>query len=139
MKSLTVLSFILILFTACPKVINQSSNKLGEVIKISLNQLIQIESEKISLLFTNIQEGRCPSETNCIQAGKAKISMDFAIEDAVSTISLSANGLCEDEAGKCGSNTNAQGYNIKLLYLYPYPSEVNNGKRDYQAKLIITK
>ncbi len=139
MKLLTLLSFFVILFSACPKVSNQPTNNLGDTIMVPINQPIQIGSEKISLLFTDVREGRCPTGTNCIQAGKGKISMDFAVGDAVSPITLEAKGLCEDESGKCGSITNAQGYIIKLLYLYPYPTAGNNGKRDYQAKVIITK
>lgn len=139
MKHLTLLSFCVILFSACPKVSNQATNNLGETIMISLNQSIQIGDEKINLLFTNVKEGRCPSGTNCIQAGKAKISMDFAVGDAVSAINLEAKGLCEDDSGKCGSTTNAQGYTIKLYALYPYPSAENNGNRDYKAKVMVTK
>lgn len=139
MRLLTLLSFCMILFTACPKVSNQPTYNLGETVMVPLNQPIQIGAEKINLLFTDVKEGRCPSGTNCIQAGKAILSMDFAIGDAVSAIKLEAKGLCEDETGKCGSTTNAQGYTIKLFYLYPYPSEGNNGKRDYKAKVMITK
>jgi hypothetical protein len=139
MKLLTLLSFCVILFTACPKVSDQSTNNLGETIMVPINQSIQIGGEKINLLFTNVQEGRCPTGTNCIQAGKAKVSIDFAVGDAVSAITLEAKGLCDDESGKCGSTTNAQGYTIKLIYLYPYPSVENNEKRDYQAKIMITK
>ncbi|MFK8010139.1 MAG: hypothetical protein AB8H03_27545 [Saprospiraceae bacterium] len=139
MKLLTLLSFCVILFSACPKVSNQSTNNLGDTIMLPINQSIQIEGEKINLLFTNVQEGRCPSGTNCIQAGKAKVSMDFAVGDAVSAITLEAKGLCEDETGSCGSIKKAQGYTIKLIYLYPYPSQENNGKRDYKAKVMITK
>ena len=82
---------------------------------------------KLNLLFTSVQEGRCPTGTNCIQAGKAKLSMDFGVGDSVSAIKLEAKGLCEDDSGKCGGITNAQGYTIKLFALYPYPSEENNG------------
>ena len=139
MKLLTLLSFCVVLFSACPKVSNQPTYNLGESIMIPLNQSVQIGGEKINLLFTNVQDGRCPKGTDCIQAGKAKISMDMSVGDAVSAITLEAKGLCEDESGKCGSITNAQGYTIKLFYLYPYPSADNNGKRDYKAKLMITK
>jgi len=86
MKLLTVLSFCVILFSACPKV-----------------------------------------------------SLDVAVGDAVSAITLQAQGLCEDEDGKCGSTANAQGYTVKLYYLYPYPTADNNGKRNYKAKIMITK
>ncbi len=139
MKFLTLLGFCIVLFSACPRVSNQPTYNLGETIMVPLNQSIQIGSEKINLLMSNVQEGRCPKGTDCIQAGKAKISMDFAIDDAVSAITLEAKGLCEDETGKCGSTTTAQGYTIQLFYLYPYPSAENNGKRDYQAKVMITK
>ncbi len=139
MKLLTFLSFCVILFSACPKVSNQPAYNLGETIMVPLNQSIQVGTEKINILMSEIQDGRCPAGTDCIQAGKAKISMDVAVGDAVSTITLEAKGLCEDESGKCGSTANAQGYNIKLFYLYPYPSEENNGKRDYKAKIMITK
>lgn len=139
MKLLTLLSFCVILFSACPKVSNQPTYNLGETIMVSLNQSIQIGSEKINLLMSEVQEGRCPKGTNCIQVGTAKISMDVAVGDAVSVITLKGKGLCEDESGKCGSIANAQGYTIKLYYLYPYPTAENNGKRDYKAKIMITK
>lgn len=139
MKSFLLLSFCVILFSACPKVSNQPTYNLGETIMVPLNQSIQVGAEKINLLMTDIQEGRCPSGTNCIQAGKARISMDVAIGDAVSVITLEAKGLCEDESGSCGSSANAQDYTIKLFYLYPYPSEENNGKRNYKAKVMVTK
>lgn len=139
MKLLTLLSFCVILFSACPKVSNQPTYNLGETIMIPLNQSIQIGTEKINLLMSEVKEGRCPKGTNCIQAGTAIINMDVAIGDAVSAITLEAKGLCEDESGKCGSTANAQGYTIKLFYLYPYPSAENNGNRDYKAKVMITK
>jgi len=139
MKLLTLLSFCVILFTACPKVSNQPTYNLGESIMVPINQPIQVGTEKINILFTNVQEGRCPSGTDCMQAGKAKLSMDFGIGDSVSAINLEAKGLCTDESGKCGSTTNVNGYTIKLLYLYPYPSAENNGKRDYKAKIMINK
>lgn len=139
MRLLTLLFLCVILFSACPKVSNQPTYNLGETIMVPLNQPVEIGSEKISLLMTNVREGRCPTGTNCIQAGTAQIEMDFAVEDAVSVIKLEAKGLCEDESGKCGSIANAQGYIIKLFYLYPYPSEQNNGKKDYKAKVMITK
>ncbi len=139
MKFLTLLSFCVILFSACPKVSNQPTYNLGETIMVPLNQSIQIGNEKINLLMSDVGEGRCPTGTNCIQAGKAKISMDFTVGDAVSAITLESKGLCEDETGSCGSTTNSQGYTIQLFYLYPYPSEENNGKRDYMAKVMITK
>jgi hypothetical protein len=139
MKLLTLLSFYIILFSACPKVSNQPTYNLGETIMIPLNQSIQVGTEKINFLMTGVQEGRCPKGTNCIQAGQAKISMDVAIGDAVSVITLAAKGLCEDEAGKCGNTITTQDYTIKLFYLYPYPSEENNGKRAYKAKIMVTK
>lgn len=139
MKFLTLLTFCAILFCACPKVSNQPTYNLGETIMVPLNQPIQIGTEKINLLMTDVQEGRCPTGTNCIQAGKAKTSMDLSVGDALATITLEAKGLCEDETGKCGSTTNALGYTIQLFYLYPYPSAENNGKRDYMAKIMITK
>lgn len=139
MRFITLLSLCMILFSACPKVSNQPTYNLGETIMVALNQPIEVGSEKISMIMTNVREGRCPKGTNCIQAGTAQIEIDFAVDDAVSAIKLEAKGLCEDESGKCGSIANAQGYIIKLLYLYPYPSNENNGKKDYKAKVMITK
>ena len=89
--------------------------------------------------MTSVKEGRCPKLTNCIQAGTAKIDMDFAVGDQVSPVTLEGKGICEDESGKCGSMVEVKDYKIKLLYLYPYPTADNNGKRDYKAKVIITK
>ena len=138
MKIFTTLSLMIILLSACPKV-SQDSYNLGETIMVPMNQSVQINSEDISILLTKVQEGRCPKGTNCIQAGEAKLSFDFRVSDAVSVIDLTTKGLCEDEKGSCGSSKMAQGYTVKLYYLYPYPSRKNKMDKKYVAKIMITK
>lgn len=139
MKFLTLLIFCVVVFSACPKVGSQPGYNLGESIMLNLNEPIAIPSENISLLLTDVKEGRCPKDVNCIQAGNATINIDMAVGDAVSPLEFRAKGNCMDENKRCGGMAAAQGYSVQLIFLYPYPSEANQKDRKYAAKVLVTK
>ncbi len=141
MKFIFPLALMFILLSGCPKVSSDPGYNLGETIMLSLDTPVAIKSQNISLLFSEVSsDNRCPKGVNCIQAGKAKINIDFAVGDAVSPIQLEAKGLCQKEDGSCGTSTKAQGYTIKLYQLYPYPEDGSN-KNDlkYLAKVMVTR
>ena len=104
---------------------------MGEIIEVPINEPIKIPSENITLLLSDVKESRCPKEVNCIQAGKAVVYIDVAVQDAVSALKLQAKGLCYEEDGKCGSTQLVQGYNIQLLSINPYPVGGQKPDRNY--------
>jgi len=138
MKTILFLLFASLLFFSCPKVPSEDFN-LGEPILLELNKSTMIGSEKVSMLLTSVDESRCPKDVMCVRAGEAFANIDFMVEDAVSAIRLKADGSCFDENGKCGNTTTAQGYKIKLLYIYPYPMNNPPSGKDFSAKVIITR
>ena len=139
MKYLFTLGLFAFLLSACPKVSNQISYNLGESIMVPMQESVTIGSEKITLLMTKVEDSRCQKGTNCIQAGEAKIMINFAKGDAVSEVKLKAEGLCQDESGKCGNTVSVQGYQVKLFFLYPYPESGKGKDKKYVAKVMVTK
>lgn len=138
MKLILPFFLLILLLTSCPKISNQPNYNLGETIMLSLNEPIQIASEGITLIFTEVKESRCPKDVNCIRAGEADLNIDFAVKNEVTNVNLRTEGLCMEENGKCGSKGFAQGYTVQLYFLYPYPTS-DAKDRKYAAKVMVTK
>ncbi len=139
MKFLFPLTLFVVLLSACPKVATESGNQLGEIIEVPINEPITIPSENISIILSDVKESRCPKDVNCIQAGKAVVHIDFAIQDAVYPLKITAKGMCYELDGSCGSTQLAQGYSVKLLAINPYPIGNQKPDRNYIARIQVTK
>ena len=113
---------------------------LGETFDLPLNESIMIKSEGLSISFANLADSRCPTGVNCIQAGKAKVSLKLTKDENEESLELEAKGLCESDDGSCGSGGSAHGYTVKLINVYPYPSEPKGGEEQtIYAKLVVSK
>lgn len=113
---------------------------LGENIDLTINESVMIKSENLTISFENIADSRCPTGVNCIQAGKAKVSLKLTKDEKDEMLELEAKGLCESDDGSCGSAGNAHGYSIKLINVYPYPSEPKAGdEKPIYARLVVSK
>ena len=53
---------------------------------VKLNEPVAIASEEISILLTSIEEGRCPKDVNCIQAGEATANIDLVSEEKIQNL-----------------------------------------------------
>ena len=123
-----------------PKEDDQTYSTLGERIDLPLNDSVSIKSENLKITFANMADSRCPTGVNCIQAGKAKVTLNLAKDEKEAEIGLEAKGLCEADDGSCGSTGSANGYTVKLINVYPYPSEPKNGdEQKSYARIVVTK
>ncbi len=105
---------------------NEGSNhSLGETFQIANGSYVNIGSESLKIEIQAITEdSRCPLNTQCFQAGKAKLELMIIKElDMVSTVNLTAKGGCQKMDGSCGNSHIAQGYKFTLMALTPYPGE----------------
>ncbi|MFT4666171.1 MAG: hypothetical protein ACI8YQ_002857 [Polaribacter sp.] len=102
-----------------------AKHKLGETLQITNGDYVSIASESLQIKIQAITEdSRCPLNTNCIQAGKAKLELMVIKElDMVSSVNLIAKGGCQKMDGSCGNSAIAQGYKFTLIALTPYPGE----------------
>ena len=113
---------------------------LGDIIDLQLEKTAKIKSEDLSITFESIADSRCPTGVNCIQAGKAKASLKVKKGDSEETIELESKGMCESDDGSCGSGGMVHGYTIKLINIFPYPSEPKPADaKPVTAKLVISK
>jgi hypothetical protein len=119
---------------------DHSDSKLGDTIDLPLNESVKFGSEKLEITLVSNADSRCPLNVNCIQAGKAKITLKLTKDGKEEMLELESKGLCQAEDGSCGSTGSVNGYTVKLINVYPYPTEpkTDDAKAVY-AKLIVTK
>ncbi len=119
---------------------DHDSVKLGDTIELPINEAVKFKSENLEIKFESNSDSRCPLNVNCIQAGKAKIVLKLTKDENEQTLNLESKGLCQAEDGSCGSEGTAQGYTVKLINVYPYPTEpkTNEAKAVY-IKIIVSK
>jgi len=140
MRILFALTLMTILLSACPQVptsTSPSGYQLGESIMIGMGETISIPSANLKLRLINVEESRCPKNTNCMRAGEAKVLMSVLNIDAIKEIKLEGKGMCYDETGKCGNSAKVFGKTVQLLYAYPYPADGDKGERNYQVKVVV--
>lgn len=83
-----------------------------------------------------VEESRCPTDVQCIWAGRASVALVLSHEGTVETDTLSLG----DFTGTTHSDSTLfAGYKIKLLEVLPTPvSTVQTAESDYKVKLLIT-
>jgi hypothetical protein len=113
---------------------------MNETFELELDKAVGIKGEKLGITFTKAQEGRCPLEVNCIQAGEGRVTLQIANGGGTETLVLEAKGLCHKEDGSCGETKTVMGYNVKLISLNPYPgSEAAKNKEVAKVTLMVSK
>ena len=131
MKTPLLLLLSIFTFSSCQP-------QLGDVLKIVYGGSQEIASQGLKMTFAEIADSRCPIGVECIVQGEAKVSLTVEKGGNSQTLELSAQGLCEDETGACGSQAEAMGYRFKLLYVAPHPKkDVTIAKEDYMLTLIV--
>ncbi len=118
---------------------NTSNAVLNKPSLLAFQRRLGVDGEGLELYFTELSDARCPAKVRCIWEGEAKITL-IAIKNQDSlTLNIKIKGLCFDENGGCSEEHNVFGYNIKILYLYPYPKKREIIKQKYRVKLLINK
>ena len=113
---------------------------LGEKLDLTLNENIAIKAENLSISFEKMADSRCPTGVNCIRAGEAKVTLKVTKDDQEETLEMEAKGMCESDDGSCGEEKATFGYTIKLINVYPYPTEPKSSDEPKAyAKLVVSK
>ena len=117
---------------------NQSENplsvKLENSFPLRVNQIAQIESEKLELKLLDVKsDSRCPSGTQCIWAGLVEIVIEVARHKH------DAELILIDKQGDADSASQTfDGYLIKLIEVAPYPQKNQTIEiEDYTATLVV--
>jgi hypothetical protein len=101
---------------------------------IKYGQTIDVNEEKLKIKFTSVlEDSRCPRGEQCIRAGSVSIKLEITKTNSKS-ISITLNTAGESQ------EVIAQGLEMKLVDLQPYPkSGVNIKNDDYVAILKLYK
>lgn len=105
----------------------------GETLRVQINKEKRFPKNKLTIRFVElVEDSRCPTDTNCIWAGNAKIKVRVTKNGRSHDLTLETNGP--------QSSATAEGYSIKLVGLTPSPrSNIRINRNGYVATLEAVK
>ncbi len=111
--------------------------RLGRPFKLRAGQQITLRGEKLRIRFAAVEDdSRCPRDVTCIWAGNAAVRLDVSTSRRGSK-SLTLN---TGKNSSLASETEYQGYKLRLVELSPYPqSDKQIAAGDYIVTLLVTR
>jgi hypothetical protein len=108
-------------------VIPATATKGSETLRVQINKEKRFAKSKLSVRFVElVEDSRCPTDTNCIWAGNAKIKIRVSKNGRSHDLTLDTNGPNQAAI--------AEGYSIKLMSLTPEPrSNIRVNRNGYVA------
>lgn len=132
MKTLSSLLLFILLFSGCSQKL-QPENK---TLKLSVNQSQTIESAIFTV--TQINDNRCPKNTNCFVAGKAEVFLNINYGREIKKVTLCIGADCKQETGTNQIQFENRNYNIALISVDP-PNSTTPTQKTKTATLKINK
>lgn len=105
----------------------------GDTLRVQINHEKRAPRSKLTVRFVElIEDSRCPTDTNCVWAGNAKIKVRVKKNGRSHELTLDTNGPSQ--------TVRAEGYAIKLVALTPEPrSNIRIDRNGYVATFLIQK
>jgi len=112
----------------------QARAQTNQPLKLTVNQQKTVTKDKLKIKFVSVvEDSRCPTGTNCIWAGNAKVQIKVTDSKSASKI--------------FGLNTNLEpniisfaGYEIKIISLNPHPAtNIRINRNGYKAAFTVSK
>ena len=98
-----------------------------ETLRVQVNKEKRFAKSRIFVRFVElVEDSRCPTDTNCVWAGNAKIKIRVRANGRSHDLTLDTNGPKQ--------SATAEGYSIKLVSLTPTPrSDIRINRNGYVA------
>ena len=127
MRTLILTLFITLLFGGCVMVLAKGAKE----VKVQVNKQARVSGTKFTVKFLElVEDSRCPTGTNCIWAGNAKIK-----------VQITKNGKSPKilELNSNGPETVAfEGHTFKLKALTPHPAtNIRINRNGYVATVVV--
>jgi hypothetical protein len=108
-------------------VIPATAARRSETLRVQVNKEKRFAKSRLSVRFVElVEDSRCPTDTNCIWAGNAKIKIRVSKNGRSHDLTLDTNGPNQAAI--------AEGYSIKLISLTPEPrSNIRVNRNGYVA------
>ena len=105
----------------------------AKTVRLGLNQQKDVYGRKLRIKFLSVvEDSRCPTGTNCIWAGNAKVKVRI-IDSKGRSKDFELNTNLPEKKVSYG------GYEIELAGLAPYPNAEGTNRAAYVATLSVTK
>lgn len=125
--------FVLILIFGCGIFLQTNAQKAQSVSVLINKQKVAVKNKLTIKFLSLIEDSRCPTDVQCIQAGSARITVELSGgKNAAKTFEMSI--------GKQPQTVSYAGYNIKLIALNPQPaSNIRINRNGYTAAFQVTR
>ena len=129
MKGLMLSLMMVLAFGVMPA----AAAKRSDTLRVQINKEKRVAKSKVSIRFVElVEDSRCPTDTNCVWAGNAKIKIRVMGYGRSQEVTLDTNGPHQGAA--------VEGYSIKLVGLTPAPrSNVRINRNGYVATFEVAK
>jgi len=123
MKGIILGLMLVLAFGALPA----SASKRVETVSVQINKEKRFAKSKLSVRFIElVEDSRCPTDTNCVWAGNAKIKVEVKKNGRSQVLTLDTNGPNQTKS--------AEGYSVRLVGLRPSPrSNIRIDRNGYVA------
>jgi hypothetical protein len=133
----------LLWLTACRNAQNpffpvaELSIQLDQPFALTLDQQAKLTEEGLTVTFQKVlEDSRCPSNVQCVEAGQARILIDVThLDQSPVTFEMNTNPPLKLDV------ISSEGFQIRLLELNPYPEEIGQHipAATYEVILVITQ
>ena len=126
---------IKLVFTGCENHDEQISTfSLNDTTELLMHETIFNYESQISISMDSVlSDSRCPMDVICFWAGNAEVRFTFSHKKQDTVFNLNTHG-----GSHFRSDSSINGFNIRLLELFPYPETTNDiHQTDYYAKIIV--
>ncbi len=112
----------------------QTHAQTNQEFKLLINKQKIVTKDKLTIKFVSlVEDSRCPTDTNCIWAGNAKINIKV-------TNKKGASKTLELNTGLEPQIISFAGYEIKLVNLTPAPAtNIRINRNGYTATFLVSK
>lgn len=127
MKTLMI-AFVLTLFFGGAVAANAQRT---ETARIKINNSKRLPNSRISIRFLElVEDSRCPTGVQCIQAGVARIKIEVRGVHGPATFTVDTNGKAAD----------VQGFRVSLTALTPAPANnIRINRNGYVATFVVSR
>ena len=115
-------------------VLPAAAQRTEETGRVQINREKRFAKSKLRVRFVElVEDSRCPTDTNCVWAGNARIKIRVTKNGSSEVIILDSNGPKQYA-------TTADGHSIKFVGLTPHPrSNIRINRNGYVATFEVVK